>query len=556
MEQSDAETNPDVAQSAEERRNANDVISEVQAAIQLTPDDAALHEKLGNALLEHDDADGAVNKFREAIRLGRNDDARLRKALGNALEKAGKIQEAITEYQHAVRLEPEEGRWYWCLSIALKKQGDTDGAIKGYQQAMLLGCDDAWVHDGLADALKAKGDLDAAIAEYTQAAELLPGEAQFRSDLSSAKGDLFVKQGRWKDALAEYHRAGELEHDALEDGRQRLSEEIGKHCSELAKAGKLVEAISECQEVIGLDQSNAEVHILLGNLLVEDKRWKDASAEYRRAEELDGFPDEGREGLSKELEKHCSVLAKEGKLVDGISECREVLGIDPENSDVRVLLGDLHARNGNYEEAFAEYREANRLEGNVEQTLSKIDPHLRLESVIRESCKGLSVRRQLAECEAGLRVDSENYPLEVSRMILSMNVANEQYERGVGLEQLGDLDGAIAQYREALRFSRGHTRARPALCRALVWNGDPIGAFSEFVQAVVKGPWGEILIQYILLLVSTTIIAWSMGLPILSRPNRYLPKLAALPIAVMLFGHFYKRFLRAEERCDKDSPSK
>jgi hypothetical protein len=68
----------------------------------------------------------------------------------------------------------------------------------------------------------------------------------------------------------------------------------------------------------------------------------------------------------------------------------------------------------------------------------------------------------------------------------------------------------------------------------------------EFFEAVIKAPWGKIVAQYALLLVGTAIIAWSLGLPILNHPDRYLPKLVALPIAVMLFGHFYKRFLRGE----------
>jgi tetratricopeptide (TPR) repeat protein len=187
----------------------------------------------------------------------------------------------------------------------------------------------------------------------------------------------------------------------------------------------------------------------------------------------------------------------------------------------------------------AEYREANRLEDHI-------DPHHHLESAIWKRCEGLSARRQLAEHEAGLRVDPESSDLETSRMVLLVIVAQEEYKRGVGLEALGDLDRAISQYRKALSFSRRHDEARYALSRALIKNGDPIGAFGEFFQAVVNRPWGEFLVQYALLLVGTTIIAWSLGLPILSRPDRYLPKLVVLPIAFMLFGYFYKRFLRAE----------
>jgi len=422
MERSDAEANPEAPQSAEEKRNANEAISELRAAIKLTPDDGALHEELGDALFEQGDADGAANEFKEAIRLSCDDDARLHNSLGSALEKAGKIQEAVQEYEHAVRLEPEEGLWHWYLGDALMIQGDTDGAIKGYQRAILLGCDGAWVHERLGHALEAKGDLGAAITEYTKAAELLPREGRFRADLA----DALVKEGRWKDARAEYHRAEDL-----------------------------------------------------------------------------------------------------------------AFGAGPENADARVLLGDLLARSGKYEEAFAEYRKANRLAANL-------DAHLNLALAIWKRCRGLSASRELAEDEAGLRVDPENRELEAGRMAVSLIVAQEQYKRGLGLEELGNLQGAITQYRKALSFWRWHDESRHALCRALLRNGDPIGAFSELLQAVVKGSWGETLTQYALLLVAITIIAWSVGVPVLNRPERYLPKLAALPIAVMLFGHFYKRFLRGE----------
>jgi tetratricopeptide (TPR) repeat protein len=431
MEQSEPEKTPEGGQSAQEKRDANEVISELRAAIQLAPDDAALHEKLAHALLEQGDADAAANEFKEAIRLSCDDDAWIHNSLGTALEEAGKIQEAVQEYQHAVRLEPEECLWHWYLSDALMKQGDTHGAIKGYQQAILLGCDHEWVHKGLGDAHKAKGDLDAAIAEYTQAAELLPGEAQFRSDLAGAwteKGDLFVRQGRWKDALAEYRRADELGEDVLVDAR---------------------------------------------------------------------------DGLAEQLQEHCSALAKEGKSDEAISECREVLSLDPENANVHVLLGNLLARCGKVEEAFAKYHAANLLNPDI-------DAHDLLDSAIAKRREGLSNKACLAECEAGLRVDPENWKLGLARMMFSGLVAGEHYRMGLDLEQFGYLDGAIAEYIKALSLSRQHHETRYALGRALLRNGDPMGAFSELFQAVVKGPWGKTLAQYALLLVGITILAWSL----------------------------------------------
>lgn len=214
-------------------------------------------------------------------------------------------------------------------------------------------------------------------------------------------------------------------------------------------------------------------------------------------------------------------------------------GVDLENADAHVLQGDLLVRSGKYEEAFAEYRKAGRL-------AACLDAHLHFSGAISKRCEGLSATAQLAEHEAGLRVDPENSNLEAFRWFLLRMVAIEQYDRAVGLEGLGDLDGAIAAYRKALSFSRENRKARYALSRALLRNGDPIGAFSEFLQGVVKHPWGKFLTQYALLLVGTIIIAWSLGLPIVNHPDRYLPKLITLPFAEMLFGYFYKRFLRGE----------
>jgi len=60
-------------------------------------------------------------------------------------------------------------------------------------------------------------------------------------------------------------------------------------------------------------------------------------------------------------------------------------------------------------------------------------------------------------------------------------------------------------------------------------------------------PWRTLTAQYILLLVATVIFAWVLGFFSLSRPMRYLPRLAAIPIGIMLLAHSYRLLFRVNK---------
>ena len=57
---------------------------------------------------------------------------------------------------------------------------------------------------------------------------------------------------------------------------------------------------------------------------------------------------------------------------------------------------------------------------------------------------------------------------------------NVHYNRGVALQQKGDVDGAIAEYREALRSNPNNEEAHAGLGLALGQKHDWDGAISEF----------------------------------------------------------------------------
>ena len=66
--------------------------------------------------------------------------------------------------------------------------------------------------------------------------------------------------------------------------------------------------------------------------------------------------------------------------------------------------------------------------------------------------------------------------------------AEDHFSRGNALYKKGDLDGAIAEYREALRLQPNLPTAHGNLAAALAAKGDLDGAIAEFREALRLRP--------------------------------------------------------------------
>ena len=220
-----------------------------------------------------------------------------------------------------------------------------------------------------------------------------------------------------------------------------------------------------------------------------------------------------------------------------ISECRNAVRTDPQDADLHCKLGDLLAQKGELENAFSEYWEANRLD-------PQINAHSKFFSSMFKRYSQCDWRRRLSGFMAALRVDPENADLATEVELAQITFAGEQYEKGRTLAVKGDLMGAIERYREALDVQNDYDKARLSLSAALLRNGDPVGALWEIIELAGKTPWRMLLVQYSHLLAATIILAWSLGLIHLRNLERFLPRLAAFPLAIMLFAFCYKRFFR------------
>ena len=170
-------------------------------AIELNPEDAEAHKRLGNALWQQEKDEEAIAEYREVVRL-KPDDAEAHFNLGMALDPQGKTEEEMAEYREAIRLDPnhvwalvnlaslldvlimrKEARGYWVRAEKLEKSPEwverikkrlakPKEAIREYREAIRLNPDDAEALENLAVTLDGKGERKEARTLWERAEKL------------------------------------------------------------------------------------------------------------------------------------------------------------------------------------------------------------------------------------------------------------------------------------------------------------------------------------------------------------------------------------------------
>jgi tetratricopeptide (TPR) repeat protein len=103
-------------------------------ALAVTPDNFFVRLKLGQALREVNDLDGAAEQFTEAVRL-RPDLAKAHDMLGAVRLQQGRVSEAVDCFTEATEMQPAAAEFQRHLGQALQKQGSEEQAQKRFQLA-------------------------------------------------------------------------------------------------------------------------------------------------------------------------------------------------------------------------------------------------------------------------------------------------------------------------------------------------------------------------------------------------------------------------------------
>ena len=215
--------------------------TEFRKGLELSPDSAALHHRLGTALSMMSDAKGAQAEFETAVRTS-PDYFPAQFSLGVMLQAEGRHQEAIEHFAAALKQRPTYTEASLRMASSLRRTGHAKEALEQYQQVLAGDADLPEARMGYAMTLvKLHRDLEArdTLAEAAKA----PGDpivfVHALARLLASSPDDRVRDGK---------RAMELVQQLLQRGR---TPELGEtYAMTLAELGQYREAASVQRDVM------------------------------------------------------------------------------------------------------------------------------------------------------------------------------------------------------------------------------------------------------------------------------------------------------------------
>jgi predicted O-linked N-acetylglucosamine transferase (SPINDLY family) len=198
-------------------------------------------------------------------------DAAVHRRLGNALLASGSLEEAESCYRHALELEPASARGHNNLGQALLRLGRHAAALERFRRALEIDPAYPSAHHNSGVALLALGACEEALGCFDRALELDP--ALLEAHRSS--GDALQRLGRYRRALECYRRALELGPDRPET--------LSNCASALLALRQPEEALRCCERALALKPDLAEAHSNLGGALRQLQRFDEAAAACERA---------------------------------------------------------------------------------------------------------------------------------------------------------------------------------------------------------------------------------------------------------------------------------
>jgi tetratricopeptide (TPR) repeat protein len=247
-----------------------DSITLFSHALEVTHNNAVVHNYLGNSYYDLKRYQDAIESCRQAINI-MPDYAEAHYYLGNAYSKLGRNQEAVDAYKQALKIKPDYAEAYNSLGNAYVDLGRLQEAQDAFKQAINAKPDFAEAHNNLGNASFAMGHLQEAIENYKQAILIKPDLALPYCNL----GAVYGKIGSFQDALEVYKRAAEIDPNLAE-----ANNGFGAACLDL---GRYQEAIEPLKQAVRIEPNYADAHYNLANAYSKLGRQQDAIENYKQA---------------------------------------------------------------------------------------------------------------------------------------------------------------------------------------------------------------------------------------------------------------------------------
>jgi len=446
----DADPHRGLARTFSAQKKTPEALAEIKEAVALAPRSAEVHDELGAVLAQIGENAQAGQQFQIALQV----DPKYQPAhfhLGVIRMSNGDLAGAQKELITASELNPKDGLAFYYLGDTYQTAGDRDAALAAYEQAAALLPDSAMVQRQLGLALQRTTEVEQAAAAFRKVTELTPNDPDAYNNLGLA----LMQQGAGAAAIKAFKEAIRLRPD---DAGFR-----GNLGTIYLQLSDFEGAIGQLQQALIMAPNDASLHYDLGLALKLKDNLPAAITEMNKAIELD----------AKLVDPHYTlgiILWQQGEFPSSVEQLRKALELKPDYAEAYYTLGTVLKQMNQLPEAAQALREAIRLQPQF------AGAHTTLAAVLR----------QMGDA-AGAQAESQLGDVLVKQKI-GLQAATFDTNSGKRMLDVGDLDGAISQFRNAIRASPSYAPAHYQLATALSRKGEKTEAAEEFKKAAELDP--------------------------------------------------------------------
>jgi tetratricopeptide (TPR) repeat protein len=348
---------------------------------------AKIYVALGNTFEQQKEYKKAIGAFRQALGVDKENLDAMR-GLAQNLANDNQMDAALTEFKTIQEADPQDATAALRVAEIYRRMGKFDLAMENLKKANALVQDSLEIPYNEALILEAQGKYDEAAQVLGKlVARPLPpdaraGDKSNRALFLERLGNIYREAGRPLLALETFRKIVDLGGDEAARGYQdvidayreqkqwseatRVAHEAVKKLPEdkglkltlaqqLADSGKADESVQLARSVLKGGAEDRDSYIMLSQIYMRLKRWKDAEDAIAQAEKLAAKPEE------KEYVRFLqgSIYERQKKYEQAEQAFRQVLQDDPNNSMTLNYLGYMLAdRNTHLEEALTLIKKA------------------------------------------------------------------------------------------------------------------------------------------------------------------------------------------------------
>lgn len=314
-----------------------------------------------------------------------------------------------------------------CMGLTAHQVGYWKDSETLFTRMIAVNPNNFMAHYNLGNVYSRQKRYDDALAQYQKAVEAEPNYAEARNNY----GGLLLDLKRYDEAIQQYR-------DAIRVNPQylyyfNLANALADAASARKDANQFAEAERTYAQALALNPKSAEVHVNLALTWEAQGRDAEAIAEYREALQLNPALESAHIALG-------NILSRIGKLDDAIAEYIAAIRLNPKNTESYNGLGICYAMKNDMPEAATQFKR-----------LLEIDP------------QNGSANGNLANALAAQNRLDEAIPYYAAALRINPRDFQSEFNLGLSLAREGRREEAAAHYREALRIKPDYAEAQRAL---------------------------------------------------------------------------------------------